>query len=77
MLTEFHARICDAQAQNNMLKDAQKNYPNICAGCSYLDYVKKYYNPSSGGGGGMSDALTKLVLSAILGLLLVCYSRNF
>ena len=43
-VNEFHARICDAQAEATMLNDTQKNFPGVCDNCSFTDYANAYYN---------------------------------
>lgn len=44
-MNEFHARICEAQAQTNMLKDVNRNDSNICQNCPFTGFVDRYYNP--------------------------------
>jgi hypothetical protein len=74
VVNELHARVCDALATANMLRDAQANYPAICPPpCSFLDYANKYYgrraSPSSSLGPKFQDSLLKLILASILGKL--------
>jgi hypothetical protein len=76
-VNEFHARICEAQSQSSMLRKAQKDFPDFCPSCSFLDFVNKYYNgkpqnpnPVPPPPKKSNDGLIKLILASILGLLL-------
>ncbi len=54
-MNEFHAQICDAQAQTNMLISAQTQFPSLCSltqpilpTCvSFIQYTNCYYNQQS------------------------------
>ncbi len=54
-MNDFHARICDAQAQTNLLISAQTQFPSLCSltqpasyTCvSFIQYTNCYYNQQS------------------------------
>lgn len=65
-MNDFHARICTAQNQTNLILEAQRNGSIVCPPpCrSFNQLAYEYYNPKST---KKRDSLPLLILASILG----------
>ena len=80
-MNEFHARICDAQIQTNLLTTAQAQFPNLCSSLTqatcviFPQYATCYYNQNILGTNLASfDYLPLIILASILALLWLIFA---
>ncbi len=90
-MNDFHARICDAQAQTNLLISAQTQFPSLCSltqpasyiCVSFIQYTNCYYNQQSAilplqqQTSKFPDYLSLLVVLAFLALLWLLFLLLF